>query len=310
MQIALLAGGAAFLTVGANYFVDGASKLARKLNVSQLFIGITLVALGTSLPEFFVSFLAAIKGKTDISIGNIVGSNICNIGLILGTASLARPVLCVKSLLKFEYPLLLISSFLLYIFSINLLVGRTEGFIFLVLLAIFLWHLFKTSRKLAYKIEDAKPQYSTVLAFLLTTGGLGALILGSEIFIKAAVNMARYLGISELIIGLSLVALGTSLPELASTVAAVLQGKEDIATGNVVGSNILNILFIIGITSIVKPIPVDKNMLKIDFPFMIGLTIFLFLLLRFRSRISRLYGLLLLTVYIIYIALIYTQGRF
>ncbi len=313
LYVAMLIAGALLLTLGANYFVEGAAKLAAKLGVSELFIGITLVALGTSFPEFFVSTIAAVKGSPDISIGNVVGSNICNIGLILGTTALIRPIASVKSLLKFEYPLLLLSSLLMIIFSLNYVIGRNEGIVFLALLIIFIAYLLRSEQKLFQEIEEipkATPQQSIPVLVTITAAGLASLIGGSELFIRAATFIARALGVSELIIGLSLVALGTSLPELASSIAATLKGSAEIATGNVVGSNILNIIFIIGTVSVIRPIPVKEELLRFDLPVMMGFTLALFLLLRFASKISRIQGFLLLLSYIIYIVIIYNQGRF
>ncbi len=310
LQLLALAGGSLLLTFGANYFIEGAYAIALRAGVSQLFIGVTLVALGTSLPEFFVSLIALIKGSSDISLGNIVGSNICNVGLILGLSALVRPVKSTKSILRFEYPLMATASVLLLIFSLNGTLGRLEGLIYLSMLFLFIWYFaFKAKNVSDQELSQDEPKSSLPRAILVALGGLVALLIGSELFIKAAVNIARLLGISELIIGLSLVALGTSLPELASTLAAVIKGKDDIALGNVVGSNLLNIVFILGVLSSVRSVPVNPQIYRFDIPVMLILTASIFPFTKFYGRIPRIGGLLLFTVYVIYIAAIYAQGR-
>ena len=310
LQLLILAGGSLLLTLGANYFIEGAYAIALRAGVSQLFIGVTLVALGTSLPEFFVSLIALIKGSSDISLGNIVGSNICNVGLILGLSALVKPIRSTKSILRFEYPLMATASVLLLIFSLNGTVGRLEGLIYLLMLFLFIWYFaFKAKNIPDQELPQDQPKSSLPKATLVALGGLVALLAGSELFIRAAVNIARLLGISELIIGLSLVALGTSLPELASTLAAVIKGKDDIAVGNVVGSNLLNIVFILGVLSSVRPVPVNPQMCRFDIPVMLVLTASIFPFTKFYGRIPRVGGFLLVAVYVIYIAAIYAQGR-
>ena len=306
INILLLFMGAFLLTVGSNYFVEGASRVARRLGVSQLVIGATMVALGTSLPEFSVSFLSALKNMPSISIGNIVGSNICNICLILGFSSILRPVKTLRYLLRFEYPLLFLSSLLLFLFSLNGIIGRIEALCYVILLFCFLYFYYK---KLPQEETEKDKNISTKRAFIIAFFGLLALLAGSELFIKSAVFIARILGVSELVIGLSLVALGTSLPELASTIAAVLKQKEEIALGNVIGSNILNILFIVGMVSFIKPIKTEVQLIKLDIPYMIFVTILLFITLRFKDRIDRKTGALFVALYLLYIGIILKTGR-
>ncbi len=310
LQLIILAGGSLLLTLGANHFVEGASRIALRAKVSQLFIGITLVALGTSLPEFFVSLTAALKGSPDISIGNIVGSNICNIGLILGTAALIKPVQNPKSVLKFEFPLLAVVSVLLYIFCLNLTIGRTEGAVYLLLLVLFITYYILKAKKCPFE-EEVVPRENVPLpkALFETVAGLAVLLVGSNLFIDSASNIARMLGISELVIGLSLVALGTSLPELASTLAAAVKGKSDIAVGNVIGSNLLNIAFIVGTVSLIKPISTKKEVLSFDIPFMLFITFLLFGIITLSKRTGRLAGAVLISLYIAYITALYTLGR-
>ncbi len=303
-ELLLLALGSILLSAGANYFIEGASLIAARLGVSQLSIGVTLVALGTSLPEFFVSLVALLKGSCDISIGNVVGSNICNIGLILGTAAILKPVSIPKSLKQFELPMFLVSAALLYLFCLNMRIGTLEGLIYLALLVVF------TARYTMEKryVEAEAPKTSLPISLLMTAGGLTALILGSNIFTESAIEIARILGVSQLVIGLTLVALGTSLPELASTVAATLKGKSDIAIGNVIGSNIINLIFILGTICTIKPLKTRAEIVKLDIPFMLLLSAFV-ALLTFKGRVSRLAGLILLGLYIIYIGLLYTHCR-
>ena len=298
--------GAFLLTLGSNYFVDGASRVAKRLGVSQLVIGTTMVALGTSLPEFSVSFISALKDMPSLSIGNIVGSNICNICLILGFSSIIRPVKTLRYVLKFEYPVLFLSSLLLFLFSINGIIGRIEALSYIILLLYFLRFYYK---KLPKEDFEKDKNVSAKHAFIITIFGLLALLMGSELFIKSAVFIARILGVSELVIGLSLVALGTSLPELASTTAAVLKQKDEIALGNVIGSNILNILFIVGSVSFIKPIKTEVQLTELDIPYMIFVTILLFIILRFKERIDRKAGALFVVLYLLYIGIILKTGR-
>ncbi len=305
-NVALLITGAALLTTGSNYFIEGAARVAKRLGISHLVIGATLVALGTSLPEFFVSFVSAVKNMPSISIGNIVGSNICNIALILGTAAVIRPVSTGSAVLKFEYPMLFAASVLLLVFSFNGVIGRWEALIYIVMLAYFIQNYYK---KLPQDDTLKDKGISILRSLLLTAGGLAALLVGSELFVEAAVSIAKELGVSELVIGLSLVALGTSLPELASTVAAVLKSKEEMALGNVIGSNILNMLFIVGTVSLIKPIRTQAQLVEVDIPFMIALTVILFAIIKYRGKVDRKAGLTLVVLYFIYIGVIFKLGR-
>ncbi len=306
INILLLIAGAILLTGGSNYFIEGAARIAKRLGISHLVIGATLVALGTSLPEFFVSFVSAIKNIPSISIGNIVGSNICNIALILGITALVRPLSTSSYVLKFEYPLLFITSLLLFIFSLNGIIGRWEAIIYIFMLVYFIRNYYK---KLPQDDSLKDKNIDIYSSILLTVGGLLALLIGSELFIKAAVNIAKTLGVSELVIGLSLVALGTSLPELASTIAATLKRKEEIALGNVIGSNILNMLFIVGTVSFIKPIKTQLQLIKIDIPFMIGLTVLLFAVIKWKGKVDRRMGILFVILYFMYIIIIFKIGR-
>jgi len=305
-DLLFLAAGAVLLTGGSNYFIEGAARIAKRLGISHLVIGATLVALGTSLPEFFVSFVSAVKNMPSISIGNIVGSNICNIALILGTAAVIKPVSTTTQVLEFEYPLLFITSILLLLFSLNGVIGRWEALIYILMLAYFIQNYY---RKLPQDDALKDKSVSISRSIAITVGGLIALLVGSELFIEAAVSIAKALGVSELVIALSLVALGTSLPELASTVAATLKSKEEIALGNVIGSNILNMLFIVGTVSLIKPIRTQAELVKVDIPFMIALTVFLFAIIKWRGKVDRKAGLVLVALYFIYIGFIFKVGR-
>ncbi len=307
LQLLLLVVGASLLCGGASYFVDGAASLARRVGVSQLVVGVTVVALGTSLPEFFVSLVALIKGSSGISVGNVVGSNICNISLILGLSSLFGNLPCDRDAFRFEVPLMVLSAALMWLFASNGVVGRIEGAVFLLALAGFIYYFAFVVKRVPEEESVELHRFPPVVSLV---GGLAALLVGSEVFVRAAVEIARVLGVSETVIGLSLVALGTSLPELASSVAAVVKGKGDMAVGNVVGSNILNILFIIGPLALAKGVPVDPRLVSLDIPLMFLLSLYLLVILKFKGGVGRIAGLSLLAVYIAYIGALYVRGRF
>jgi len=303
IQLLLLLAGSLMLTYGASFFISGASKVSVRFGVPKVMVGTTIVALGTSLPEFFVSFLSALKGIPDISIGNIVGSNICNIGLILGVSTLIRPIKVQSRLLSFEYPLLFLTPTLLLLFALNGVIGRFEASVFIMLLLVFIYGYSKKAMAVVVE-KDVNSKHVGLPAIIVeTTGGLVLLLVGSEIFIKAAVNIALLLGVSKLVVGLTLVALGTSLPEFASSIAAVLKKHEEIALGNVIGSNIINTFFIIGFTAFVRPLEVDNTLLIFDLPFMLFLTLLLFPVLKICRRMERGWGVFFIALYMLYIIL-------
>lgn len=294
--------GLGLLYYGADYLVKGGLGLARRLRISSLVIGLTLVAFGTSAPELVVSCHAALNNLGDIAIGNVVGSNICNIALILGLCALITPLSVNPRLFRLDLPLLIASALLAAIFHFYTRgINRWQGAIFLAgVVAYTTWNILKSRH--SHEEERAAPLPPRIwLSLLLTGGGLLALIIGARLFTDSSVYFARLLHLPEAIIGLTLIALGTSLPELATSVVAACKGEKDIAIGNVVGSNIFNILSILGIAPLLKPLSAS-GIRMLDFACMLLLSILLLLVMLTGRRISRGEGAVLLSSYAAYLA--------
>jgi cation:H+ antiporter len=292
--------GLAILLAGGKYLVDGASALAGKFGISSGLIGLTVVAFGTSAPELLVSINAAMKGNSDIAMGNVIGSNISNISLVLGISAFIYPIHIIRSMLKLDYLATLLSAILFYIMALNGSISRIEGIFLFILLIAFNWYFFRKLSKADDEISgqeeglNQKPLWTSLLLILI---GILGLYYGSDLLVDNAVQISKVFGISERVIGVTVIAIGTSLPELVTSIIAGIKKETDIAIGNILGSNIMNILAIIGITSIIKPIPVAGAFLSQDFIWMLGLTLVLYPILRTRLKISRWEGLLLLTIY-------------
>lgn len=254
-----LALGFIILIKGADWLVDGASALGRKYKISDLAIGLTIVAFGTSMPEFFVNIFATYQSHSDIALGNVIGSNIFNLLAILGIAGLITPLTVQSSTVWKEIPLSFLSALMLFllannIFSKDLILTRFDGIILLILFVYFLYYVFYQLKNENIPVEINKKDLSELKIWMFIIGGLLFLIFGGKLVVNSAVKIAVSLGISEKIIGLTIVASGTSLPELATSVVAAIKKNNDIAVGNIVGSNIFNILFILGISSIIRPL--------------------------------------------------------
>ena len=266
IEIILLIAGFVLLIKGADWFVEGASKIADKFGIPQIIIGLTIVAMGTSAPEAAISISAAIKGSAAIAIGNIVGSNILNVLLILGITSIIIPLTLQKATAKIEIPFVIIISILLPLLGLlDGTIGRIDALILLGLFGVFLFYLFKTTIKGKGKPPEgeihSKEHESLLKLSFFILSGMVLIVVGSDISVDAASELARLFGLSERLIGLTIVALGTSLPELITSVTAAKKGKSDIAIGNIVGSNIFNILFVLGITGVIIPVPYSSNFL-------------------------------------------------
>jgi cation:H+ antiporter len=308
LQILILAVGVAILVVGAEFFVKGASSLAERFGISQFVIGLVVVGFGTSTPELAVNIDAAVNGNTDIAIGNVVGSNIANVGVILGLAALIAPLAVHLRMVRVELPIMIAVSFLLWgLASFGQLV-RWEGFILLGAFAAFLLFLLKSSKnepadvQAEFAEENPKATRSPVWTIGLIVFGLIALMGGAHLCVVAAVTLAKMWGMSELVIGLTIVAIGTSLPELASSVMAAYRGNADIAIGNVLGSNIYNILCVLGITAIITPLPTAApTLMWLDIPVMIGFALVLVPMMLMGLKITRWNGALLLGAYAVYV---------
>lgn len=255
LQLLLLALGFVFLVKGADWFVDGASGIATKLKIPQLVIGLTIVAMGTSAPEAAVSITAALKGSAEITIGNIVGSNILNILIILGISALVTPLAVAKSTIKVDIPVVIGATLILLWTGFDGTITLVEGILFLVIFALYIGYLMYVAFKERKENDENAKELSMMKACLCTIVGLCLIVLGSDVTVDAATKIAKILGLSERFIGLTIVALGTSLPELFTSVMAARKGNADIAIGNIVGSNIFNILFVVGLSALVIPVP-------------------------------------------------------
>lgn len=293
------------LLLGGKLLVDGASSIAAKLGLSAGLIGLTVVAFGTSAPELLVSISAALKGTSDIAIGNVIGSNIANISLVLGISAMLYPIALNINVLKLDYLFTLLSSLLFFILSYNNVISRFEGFIFVILLVSVNLYIFKklrgTEPELTEDEAETLKKESTWKSVGLIILGITGLYFGSDMFVDSAVKISRVYGVSERIIGVTVIAMGTSLPELTTSIIAAINKKTDIAIGNILGSNIMNVLGIIGITALVRPIEVTEQFLNQDFIWMLLLTVILFPILRLKLKVSRLEGAFLVLYYATYL---------
>lgn len=307
LQIVLLFAGLAGLYYGAEWLVGGASRFARSFQIKPVVIGLTIVAFGTSTPELVTSVTAGIKHLSDIAIGNVIGSNIANIGLILGLSALVRPLTIDMKLLYREMPIVVGISFLLYFMGWDGTLSRTEGGILCGGIAVYTFYVYRVALKETNAIEheyeeflEAKNTNSKSNIFLILIG-LGALLAGAHFLVHAAIYIAKSIGISELVIGLTVIAVGTSLPELATSIIAAIRKESDISVGNVLGSNIFNILAVLGISSIIQPLSINANSLIVDMPVMLFFSIFLIPLITWKFVLTRGQGVILLMGYGIYV---------
>lgn len=312
MTYVLLIIGFVLLIKGADFFVDGASKIATALRVSPLLIGLTIVAFGTSAPEATVSIVAALEGNAGVAIGNVVGSNIFNITFVIGVAALIFPLKVENATIRKEIPftflggialLILISDVTLQQLGDNF-ITRSDGLIFLLFFVIFLYYIFEVARNSRDKIENTiQEKVPMGKNTLLTVGGLGAIIFGGDLVVKSATDIALSFGMSQTLVGLTIIAIGTSLPELITSVTAAIKKESEIAVGNIVGSNIFNILFVLGISSVISPLAVD-NKIFFDILLMNVLTIILLIFSRTNFRIGKVEGGSLAAAYIAYMIFI------
>jgi cation:H+ antiporter len=296
--------GLAILYIGAETMVNSSSRLAASYGIRPLVIGMTVVALGTSMPEMMVSLLASFRGSSDIAAGNIVGSNIANIGLILGFTALIAPLLVPRSLLRREVPIMIGASLLFWLLSSDGTLSFADGALSFTLLLVFLGYCLRTARSKNGEAEAGSAMLASCSRprdALLVLGGMIGLGIGAEMMVRSAVILARAFGISELIIGISVVAIGTSLPELAASGVSAWKGHAELSIGNVLGSNIFNILFVLGICPMIRPLTIDPSLLRLQLPIMLLFSVGLIPLLGHRYKICRWKGLLLLGGYLAFI---------
>lgn len=305
--------GLVVLIAGADVMVRGSSRIAAAFGISPLVIGLTIVAIGTASPEIAVSLQAAASGQGDLTLGNVLGSNIFNILFILGITSIAAPILIAEQLIRKDAPLLLGVSLLTLALALDGSLGAIDGAILLLSLILYMVFALKQSRfesrevQKEYAEEYAQKESRTIkniaVNIIFILAGLGLLVLGSNWLVNSAVEIARALGVSELVIGLTIVAVGTSLPEIATSVTAALKGESDIAVGNAVGSNIFNLLGVLGIGALVSPngIHVAQRVLQFDLPVMVFVALVTLPVFYIDSRISRFEGGLLFSYYMVYL---------
>ena len=307
IQLVLLAVGFVLLVKGADWFVDGAASIAEKLGIPQLVIGLTIVALGTSAPEAAVSLTAAFHGNADITIGNVVGSNILNILIILGLAAVICPMKVARLTAFVDIPVTIVITLLLLLLGYDGIVSRLDAGILLLFFIAYLSYLFAMTKKdliVGESEEEGAKIQSVPKALLFTVVGLALIIVGSSLAVDAASAIATILGLSERFIGLTIVALGTSLPELFTSVAAAIKKNPDMAIGNIVGSNIFNILFIVGLSGLVIPVPF-VSAFRFDTLIATAATVLLFVLTLPTKRLGRVAGIIMLVGYGAYFAMIW-----
>lgn len=305
---------------GANFLTDGAAALSRRFGLSPIMVGLTVVAFGTSAPELAVSISSALSGNSDISLGNVIGSNIFNILAIAGITAMVAPLAITKSTIRKEIPLMILVTLVVGLMTFDQelsgligqtnVISRSEGLILIGFLLIFLAYTIAISREVPspeliespeLQSKPTKPKKPLYLLIIFILGGLAALVFGGELFVKSASNIAEHLGVSHSIIALTIVSAGTSLPELATSIAAALKGEQDMAIGNVVGSNILNICLVLGVTATIQPIKLG-GLTSIDFIVMTGAALLLYLFGVFfgQRTITRIEGTILFACYVAY----------
>lgn len=318
-QIVVFVLGLGILYLGADWLIEGASEVAKKFGIRSLIIGLTIVALGTSLPEFLLNLFAVAAEEDGLAIGNIVGSNIANIALILGISAMVMPLSVDGAVLRKEYPMMLAATGLFYLLVLDGVISRTDGIILVAGLVAFLVFVIKdasTSEEATVIEEPAEenifPSRSGIkkwldheklgatMRILLIVAGMAALAIGARLMVQSAITMAEILAINPVVVGLSIVAIGTSLPELAASLMASVKQESDLSVGNILGSNLLNILFVIGVVALIEPMEVDADTLNFHMPVMIVFSLLLWPLTRRHQRLARPGALILLCGFLAY----------
>ncbi|MEM7548890.1 MAG: calcium/sodium antiporter [Bacteroidota bacterium] len=305
-NILLLLVGLFILILGGDFLVKGASSFALRFNISPMVVGLTIVAFGTSAPELLISISAALSGSPDMTMGNIVGSNICNLGLVLGVTALISPIYVGKTSLKLDWPMTMGSSLALFFIAQSGSINYVFGISFVLVLVTYVVYLIvksKSQTEFVVAIDDdipSAPSSSQLKDVTFMAVGCAGLYFGADWFVGGAQHLAALLGVSERIIGITVLALGTSLPELTTAVIASIKKETDLALGNLLGSNIFNVLSILGITSIIKEIQVNPLIVRLDMPWMLGITFIILPFMFTGKHIERWEGIILLLVYGIY----------
>ena len=297
--------GLVILIFSGDYLVKGAVGVAEKFKISPLVIGMTVVSFGTSAPELFVSIKAAWEGSPDLAIGNVIGSNIANIALLLSITVLIFPIIVDRNSKIIDWPMMMFSSILFYVFSLDNVISTIEGVAMVSILLVFTILLIRNSRKLNLDLDeviDSTPS-NMGLTVLYLIGGLVGLKFGADWFVEGAKGVAKSFGMTDKVIGVTIVAFGTSVPELVASGVAAYRRQTDISLGNLVGSNIFNILIVLGITSIITPIQVAESVMVFDMYWMLGIALALYPMMFIGKKMGRIHGLILLSAYITYIVL-------
>lgn len=300
LDIVLIVIGVAMVLYGADRLTEGASALARKMNVPEIIIGLTIVAAGTSAPELFVSMASALKGTPDLAVGNVVGSNTMNCMLIVGCAAMVAPMTISRSTVKKDIPFSVGASVLLMLSALNSFLGRWDGIILLIGFSAFMAYTLLQAKKGEAEAQTEVKQQNPWLSALWVVTGLTMLVVGSNLFVDSASSVATLLGVSEGVIGLTVVAGGTSLPELATSVVAARKGQSAIAIGNVIGSNVFNILLILGLTATISPLAIT-GITTIDMAVMLLSVALVWLFSFTRFTVERWEGALLVGGYLVYL---------
>ncbi len=302
-QVVLLVMGFVMLIKGADWFVEGASKIADRFGIPQLVIGLTIVAMGTSAPEAAVSIASALKGSAEITIGNVLGSNILNVLIILGLTAVVRAIAVQKSTIKYEIPFTVFVTVLLGVLGLaDGTISRLEGIILWAFFILYLLYLFKMAKDGQQEAEETQkeekrdPMWKLVFLVII---GVVLIVFGSDVSVDAATALAKIFGMSERLIGLTIVALGTSLPELVTSVTAAIKGKADIAVGNIVGSNVFNILFVVGTTALITPVAYSANFM-VDTITAVVAMVLLFVCVLPKKKLGRPAGIIMLAGYVVY----------
>lgn len=316
MSFLILIIGFIFLIKGADIFVEGAASIARKFNVPSMIIGLTIVAMGTSAPEAAVSITSSLAGQNDMSVANVVGSNFFNILMVLGVSSIIAKLPVQKDTIKKDAPFLIIVSTLLLLFGLNLKISRIEGVILLALFTYFLIDTIKSAKKSSNKSDsdeiaatsdiEVSDEVSMPKTILVCIVGIVGIVLGGDMVVNSATSIATSFGMSANLVGLTIVAVGTSLPEFVTSIVAIKKGETEIAIGNVIGSNIFNILFVLGLATTIYPITISMFAL-IDVIFMVAITVLLYLFMKKDYSLVKKQGFIFVAIYIAY--MIYTIIR-
>ncbi|QDG51777.1 calcium/sodium antiporter [Persicimonas caeni] len=314
IEILLFVVGLVLLYFGAEFLVAGASAVALRLGITPLVVGLTVVAFGTSAPELLVCLMAAFKGTDDISVGNIIGSNIANIALILGCASLVRPLEVHVQAVRREFPVMVVASIMMVLVAFDGTITRLEGGILAISMVFYLVFAFFAAQKGGDvdvegldELEEADTEAPALADMAKIAGGILGLAGGAYLMVESATVIAKAIGIPELVIGITVVAFGTSLPELATSLVAAYRNESDISVGNVIGSNIFNIFLVLGLSSIVVPIAVGQAAIDFDLWIMLGVALGIWPILRTGHRVSRLEGAFMLAFYVGYVVYLFMR---